>query len=459
MSAQEGTTMVRHATMPPRTQRTPHGDVTLTSRWYRDRFYLVAFGCLAAVRWMFPSHQGSFEQTSSAAVRHTFAPHERPITDERKLRRIAAKWQDQWENDLHEEAVPASGSATAPAPIESLGHLFDHLFVLRKATLRATTVERDRYYLTLWRRELGVDRLLCNLAQGVLLDARARVAAATSNATANDAFAVLRTYLGWGFNQGLTPNSAIRNIKRLRVPRSERQPRAWWTPDEVELALQLAAKDEQAHIAVPLVALGCLAGMRPEEIIMQRWSDIDLDMLDPKTGSAKPIIHVVGHDGWEPKDSEARDIPVSERLRSILLRWRKPNGYLLEADVVRTKRKEGANTYRYDPKKVWKRLMAAVVAAGGKRITAYGMRHSFSSNFLIAGVSDVKVARWMGHADTRMVHKHYGHLLAYDADINAVRYAPMPERAEPPSATIADSEVGSARNEETGHPTVRRVVA
>ncbi len=50
----------------------------------------------------------------------------------------------------------------------------------------------------------------------------------------------------------------------------------------------------------------------------------------------------------------------------------------------------------------------------------YGMRHSLTSNLLIAGVSDVKVGRWLGHANTRMVHRHYGNLLSYDDDINAV---------------------------------------
>jgi hypothetical protein len=44
-------------------------------------------------------------------------------------------------------------------------------------------------------------------------------------------------------------------------------------------------------------------------------------------------------------------------------------------------------------------------------------------------VSDVKVARWMGHADTRMLHAHYGHLLSYDDDINAVKVTPPPAAA------------------------------
>ena len=65
--------------------------------------------------------------------------------------------------------------------------------------------------------------------------------------------------------------------------------------------------------------------------------------------------------------------------------------------------------------------MAQIKEAGGKPITMYGMRHTFASNLLINNVSDVKVSRWLGHSDTRMVHRHYGHLLSYDDDINATR--------------------------------------
>ena len=42
----------------------------------------------------------------------------------------------------------------------------------------------------------------------------------------------------------------------------------------------------------------------------------------------------------------------------------------------------------------------------------------------LAGVSDVLVARWLGHADTSMVHEHYGHLLSYHSDINRVQIGP-----------------------------------
>ena len=155
---------------------------------------------------------------------------------------------------------------------------------------------------------------------------------------------------------------------------------------------------------------------------MLRWQDLSLDRVNPKTGEPSPVAHITPHDGWQPKDGDARDIPICTELLAVLLQHRRANGYLLVHEPGRLGRPRGGTgwIYRYDPKWTWKRLSKAIVAAGGKAITMYGMRHSFASNFLIAGVSDVKVARWLGHTDTRMVHRHYCHLLSYDDDINAV---------------------------------------
>ena len=81
--------------------------------------------------------------------------------------------------------------------------------------------------------------------------------------------------------------------------------------------------------------------------------------------------------------------------------------------------------YRYDPKKVWLRVLAKVTAKGAKAITPQGMRHAFASNLLMAGVSDTLIARWLEHADTSMVQLHYGHLLADYGDINRVEIGPV----------------------------------
>ncbi len=427
--------------MPPRTQITPHGDVTLASRWMRDHYILIASGPLAALLWMFPNHQSGMEQIAPSTYRHAFVAAPTPITVERNLRQVCSAWQEKWDAKLHNGVVLVPNTANPQETgrsITTLGDLFAHLLDSRKTSLRPTTIERDRSYHDYWRRELGAQMPLADLTEPVLVSARDRLAKATSPGTANDAFAVLKTYLTWAFNQGLLPNASFKTIKRIRIFRSERHHRAWWTAEEVEFALSCAEQDKQARTAVLFVAIGCLLGLRVEEAIMARWQDLDLDAIDPKTQEPRPVAHIVPHDGWVPKDGEARDIPISTRLHEILRPWRQTSGYLLEAEVKRRVRKVNAPwAYRYDPKKVWKRVCDRIVKEGGKRITAYGMRHSFASNLLIAGVSDVKVAHWLGHADTRMVHRHYGHMLSYDPDINAVAYPttirsqPRPPQMEP----------------------------
>jgi integrase len=58
------------------------------------------------------------------------------------------------------------------------------------------------------------------------------------------------------------------------------------------------------------------------------------------------------------------------------------------------------------------RPTAAAVARAkiAPRISFHGLRHSYASLSIMAGVPLMVVARNLGHADTRMVERHYGHL-------------------------------------------------
>ena len=218
-------------------------------------------------------------------------------------------------------------------------------------------------------------------------------------------------------------------IKPLRDTRSMRDV-PWWTVEDVEQALKCAAQDPHQPTAVLLIAVGCMAGLRFEELSMQRWQDIELDVVNPRTGEGVPVLHVVGHGGWVPKNGKNRTIPINAQLAQILREQRKPSGYLLMPEAIKHRRapprprKEGGKrTYRYDFKNVWNRIVTRVVGAGGKRITVHGMRHSFTSHHLICNVSELKVARWLGHADTTMIFERYGHLLGHDRSIDAVSYS------------------------------------
>lgn len=414
--------VTRHTTMPQRSQATPHGTVMLSSRWMRDHYLLVASGPREALIWMFPSMTAQPE-LNGASFRHVFTPAPHRITVERDLRRACAAWQAQWTQRFQDEPPGSVPTSSATHTIRSVGDLFDHLYEKRKTTIARSTTDRDRYRLGLWRTELGNETALTQLTCDHIQAALTRISKRTSPSTANTSLGVLKTYLTWGANMGLLRDFSHRTVRRLKEPPALRHQRAWWTSDEVELALRYACEDPHQPTATLLVACGCYLGQRVEEIIMQRWQDMDLDSVDPRTGEPKPVCHVTPNNGWQPKDGEARDIPICAPLLVILKRHRRSEGFLLEAEPHRPgRRRDGKGwVYRYDPKKVWARIMRQLVAAGGKAITMGAMRHCFASNLLIAGVSDVKVSRWLGHADTRMVHRHYGHLLSYDDDINALR--------------------------------------
>ena len=416
--------MTLYTSMAPRTQATPYGTITVRSRRKWDRYYLAVYGSVAAVRWLFPD-AGKVEIVGRQA-RHFFNPAEQPITVERELRRACNAWQGVWTERLQDHEDRAGEGVAEPAggpALDAIGQLFDHLFLLRKSRIASTTHERDRYYLKCWRECLGESTPLLSLNEHQVAQARALIAQKTSASTANCATATLKTYLKWALQESLLSADPLKGLRKLDEPDGHRCRRDWWTSDQVELAIECAELDPHQPTATLLVAVGCLLGLRPEEIIMLRWEDLDLDAKHPSTDSPKPVCHLTPHEGWKPKSGHGRDIPVPERLHRLLLRYRQPRGYLLVAERERRRGKAIATwSYRYDPRKVWQRISERIRAVGGKAITVAGMRHTFASNLLIAGATELKVSRWLGHSDTRMVSLHYGHLLSYDGDINLVRY-------------------------------------
>ncbi|NTV73497.1 MAG: tyrosine-type recombinase/integrase [Holophaga sp.] len=52
----------------------------------------------------------------------------------------------------------------------------------------------------------------------------------------------------------------------------------------------------------------------------------------------------------------------------------------------------------------------AYTTAGLEPLTFHELRHTYASALINRGVPLVFVAQQLGHADTRMVEEHYGHL-------------------------------------------------
>lgn len=438
--------------MPRRILKSPFGDVSLSSLWKRDRYYLIAYGPEPALRLMFGNPVDGFEKPSRGCVRHTFAPAAIPVTVERTLRQVCARWEMNWQMEFAKMCEPKDKIEElneGTPELRTLSQLIEHYRIVRADELAPATNERNRHYLARWVEALGADLTLVDVSETKLIAARSALAKELKPSTLNCMLATFKAVLRWAEARSIAVSPAYRSLKGVRENANPPE-KAWWRDFEVEAALVAAAdvdrelkeksenpnakqrEAQQARIeldggpggtAVILIALGCIVGLRWEEIIMLRWEDLDLDAKDQHTDTPAPVVYVVGKDGWVPKGGKNRTVPMHHRLVEILKPFWKPAGWVLNPYKIMPKRKGTKRVYRYNPIKIFNKVLLRLEASSPlvKPITPHGMRHSFASNLLMAGVSDVLIAKWLGHADTSLVHERYGHLMSYHNDINRVQ--------------------------------------
>ena len=73
----------------------------------------------------------------------------------------------------------------------------------------------------------------------------------------------------------------------------------------------------------------------------------------------------------------------------------------------------------------------------GQKLCLTHIRHRFATRMLLAGIDALTVATWLGHADTSMLSRVYGHLTQSpdylheklrQANSNPTRWRPSPRR-------------------------------
>lgn len=408
--------MAGHTTMPPRKQNTPYGDVTLTSRWTRDRYMLQASGQLEALQWMFPKMERP--AWNNTTYRHAFNPANDPVTIERELRKVCARWQDHWDERLANEDTASEASAKPQTP-QTLREAYDHHQAHYVGLLGPRTQEQYPARMGEWFEYLGADTRLEDITAEAILAARAQMQKdrKLSNTTINGNVSTLKKVLNMAHRKGWVSRPVWRDVPVLRIIR---RPVRYWNAEQVGVAFAIAKEDGEPGRATLMLVLGIYLGLRKNEAVHVRWQDLHLDRLHPMTGQASPICLIEQRPGFTTKTYENRKVPVSAEARALLLQYKpakaKPEDYVLDAQLHRAKRGGTKRVYRYDPVKVWRRIIKAAMAKGNPYIEFKEMRHSFACNCLVRGKNVEKVARWLGHKDPRMVRQHYAHLLDYDDD-------------------------------------------
>jgi len=240
----------------------------------------------------------------------------------------------------------------------------------------------------------------------------ARLGEKISPGTVNDEIKVLRAVLNYAEYIGI-PTVKLK-IKDLPVRKKRRL--HFWTKDQVATLLRSVSEHSPSlyWLVLFLLETGCRRG----EALALEFCDVDLE-----TG----IVRVQPNEDWQPKDNEAREIPISKT--GLLYTWLKDEATSSRRFVFVNRNKE---PYAYWPQRAFDRARDAAVPpiqaqvharshkgalADCAECTKYAIkggphttRHTFATHFL-AKVPDLYLlARILGHSDTK-VTQLYAHLL------------------------------------------------
>ena len=153
-------------------------------------------------------------------------------------------------------------------------------------------------------------------------------------------------------------------------------------------------------------AIGAMAGLRTGEILALQWSSVDLERR-------RIVVSEQVQDGviLPPKDKDSRVVPIVDSLLPVLKEWHLRSGGV--GQVVPPMRK--GSRKRLDPHTVGKSFQEAleIINKEGPALPALtwyqATRHTFASQWVLAGGSIEKLREAMGHSSV-MVTERYAHL-------------------------------------------------
>ena len=194
----------------------------------------------------------------------------------------------------------------------------------------------------------------------------------------------VKACLNRAFQSGhVSGDAAWRRLKKFKSADGART--QWLTVDQCKRLINAAAPDFR-----PLVHAAMLTGARWGELRALKCRD-----YDPVSGT----INIA-----ESKSGKPRRVYLTDDGKAAFESWTAGRA---ESDVI-FKDRFGNAWGSHDQH----RPMAAACKAAGiePAIGMHTLRHTYASSLVQAGVSLAIVAEALGHADTRMVSKHYGHL-------------------------------------------------
>lgn len=292
-----------------------------------------------------------------------------------------------------------AGLPPEPVATPTLGELVEGFLTDRKKTHRAG--DEDGYR---WRKHLAPH--FAKLRPGEVDTATIRrFIMAKLDEGANPA--TVRIYvaiLSALFNRLVEDGKAAKN-PALSLPKSVRRLIRPTHDPRTTPFLERTEDIRRVYLALPsplnvAFAIGALAGLRTGEVFALRWQHVDLQAHR---------IHVRESVKGPLKDKDSRMVPILDALHPILSAWKLTTGGKGESRVIPPLRCDGAKIDKHTPGTY---LRAALTALGLARpgLGWYeATRHTFASQWVMAGGSIEKLKEILGHYSVVMTER-YAHL-------------------------------------------------
>lgn len=317
--------------------------------------------------------------------------------DEETARKVLSKI-------LSDVALNRHGIETPKAPSPPLAELARDWIARRKTTHRSWGDDRSRWKTHLLKPfgKLRPDEL--DPAQ-IRAAAERMLTEGYTSATCHRVVALLSSFYTDLVERGLAKTNPAKGLPRAtrRLLRSSHDPRT--TP-----FIEKLADVERIYRVLPepvnlAYALGALAGLRVGELLALQWSSVDLDRR-------RIVVSEQVQDGKvvRPKDLDSRVVPISDSLLPVLQAAKLKSGGT--GLVVPPLRHKHAHLRPHTLGKCFKEALAKLNAQGAG-IPALGWymatRHTFASQWVMAGGPIEKLREAMGHCSVTVTER-YAHL-------------------------------------------------
>ena len=317
---------------------------------------------------------------------------------------------------LYSDYFPRSQRACSNAP-QTFGRLAA-LWLDSKGQLADASLSQYRNAAEFWKKKIGAKTLVDSITHQTLAATVGKMK--WSPTTANNALIVLRGVLAFAFSGRRAldnPANGIANLKKISRPPDP------FDTDERDRILVDMREHYDARVYWYFV-FAFYTGMRPEEQIAVRWSDVDFRRANIRVQRVRTFG---GTERDGDKVGKIRDVDLVPQAMEALIAM-KAYTFVKGADCdiferpptvpvrgVNIKTGKSFNKGRSTPAGAWHDERSqrdvfwkpALKRVGIRYRTAYKTRSTFATVALMAGVPPAYIAAQLGHANAKMLFEKY----------------------------------------------------